>query len=187
MPAGATTWKSEPYYRKRNGARWLWCFAVSDNANAYLLIFNPDDLTWQLESVVGRLTMKRLFLHLDINSYFASVEQQANPFCGRPVAVVAQLKSYGAIIASSKKRRSWALKWDCAPRSNGVDPHCAIVEVDPPKYCSTTERLFAILAEYFEEIEPYSIDEAFVEFTGHVKTVTCRWKNRAHASTAHAR
>jgi hypothetical protein len=38
-------------YRKRNGARWLWCFAVSDAANAYLLVFNPDDLTWQLEAV----------------------------------------------------------------------------------------------------------------------------------------
>lgn len=119
------------------------------------------------------MSMNRLFLHLDVNSYFASVEQQANPFLrGRPVAVVAQLKSFGAIIASSKEAKKLGIKVGLrASDALAIDPHCAIVEVDPPKYRSTTERLFAILAEYSEEIEPYSIDEAFVEFTGHVKTI----------------
>lgn len=47
-----------------------------------------------------------------------------------------------------------------------IYPALKVVEVDPPKYHSTTEAIFRIMAEYSEDIEPYSIDEAFVDFTG---------------------
>ncbi len=38
-------------YRKRLGTRYVWCFAVSDAANAYFLVYDPDALTWTLEEV----------------------------------------------------------------------------------------------------------------------------------------
>jgi DNA polymerase-4 len=43
--------------------------------------------------------------------------------------------------------------------------------VDPPKYRSTTKRIFNILTQYSESIEPYSIDEAFLDLTGLVPSL----------------
>ncbi len=38
-------------YKRRDGARELWCFAVSDNANSYVLLYDPENLRWTLEEV----------------------------------------------------------------------------------------------------------------------------------------
>lgn len=38
-------------YRKRVGTRYVWCFAVSDAANAYFLVYDPESLMWTLEEV----------------------------------------------------------------------------------------------------------------------------------------
>ena len=38
-------------YKRRDGARELWCFAVSDNVNSYVLLYDPDNLRWTLEEV----------------------------------------------------------------------------------------------------------------------------------------
>lgn len=38
-------------YRRREGTRYVWCFAVSDAANAYFLVYDPDSLIWTLEEV----------------------------------------------------------------------------------------------------------------------------------------
>lgn len=105
-----------------------------------------------------------------MNSYFASVEQQANPFYrGKPLGVCATMTDYGCIIASSKEAKAKGIKTGCRVMdARAIDPNVILVEVDPPKYRSTTEKFFSILAEYSEDIEPYSIDEAFVNLTGFV-------------------
>ncbi|MFH0828971.1 MAG: hypothetical protein V1907_02210 [Candidatus Kerfeldbacteria bacterium] len=114
--------------------------------------------------------MQRIILHLDMNSYFASVEQQANPFYrGKPLGVCATMTRNGCIIASSKEAKKEGIKVGCRVQdARAIDPNVILVEVDPPKYRSTTEKIFSILAEYSEDIEPYSIDEAFVNLTGFV-------------------
>lgn len=38
-------------YKRRDGARDLWCFAVSDAANSYVLLYDPADMRWTLEEV----------------------------------------------------------------------------------------------------------------------------------------
>ena len=38
-------------YRKRVGKRFVWCFAVSDEANSYVLVYDPESLQWTLEEV----------------------------------------------------------------------------------------------------------------------------------------
>lgn len=38
-------------YKRREGDRNLWCFAVSDEANSYVLLYDPDQLRWTLEEV----------------------------------------------------------------------------------------------------------------------------------------
>lgn len=38
-------------YKRQKGTRWEWCFAVSDAANSYILIYDPEDLSWILEEI----------------------------------------------------------------------------------------------------------------------------------------
>ncbi len=117
--------------------------------------------------------MNRVVLHLDMNSYFASVEQQANPFLrGKPVGVCATMTKNGCIIASSKEAKAVGIKTGCRVQDAlFLYPNVALVPVDPPKYRSTTQKIFSIIAEYTEDVEHYSIDEAFLNLTGFVETL----------------
>ena len=107
-----------------------------------------------------------------MNSYFASVEQQANPFLrGKPVGVCSTMSKRGCIIASSKEAKAFGIKTGCrVNEALELNPDVILVEVDPPKYRSTTQRIFSLCAEYTEDIEAYSIDEAFLDLTGHVSS-----------------
>lgn len=106
-----------------------------------------------------------------MNSYFASVEQQANPFLrGKPVGVCAYLSPGGCIIASSAEAKAKGIKIGCRVRDALIiDPKIALIENEPAKYRSTTEKFFNILKRYTDTVEPYSIDEAFLDLTGWVK------------------
>jgi len=115
--------------------------------------------------------MNNFILHIDMNSYFASVEQQANPFYrNKPVGVCAYLSPKGCIIASSKEAKKLGIKTGCTvAEAKKLYPPVILVENEPAKYRSTTEKIFNILNDYTERIEPYSIDEAFLDLTGYIK------------------
>jgi DNA polymerase-4 len=114
----------------------------------------------------------RIILHVDMNSYFASVEQQANPFLrGRSVGVCAYLSKNGTILASSKEAKAKGVRTGMSMADAKVlDPKIVFVENEPAKYRVVTARIFAILAEYTDKFEPYSIDEAFIDLYNTVDT-----------------
>lgn len=114
--------------------------------------------------------MNRIILHIDMNSYFASVEQQANPFFrGKPVGVCAYLSPNGCIIASSIEAKKLGIKTGMRVRdAQAIYPKIILVENEPAKYRSVTEKIFSILSQYTDSMEPYSIDEAFLDLTGWV-------------------
>ena len=103
-----------------------------------------------------------------MNSYFASVEQQANPFLrGKPVGVVATMTANGCVIASSIEAKAKGIKTGCRVRdARAIDPHVILVPNDAAKYRTVTSGIMRILRSYTEEIEFYSIDEAFLDLTG---------------------
>lgn len=121
---------------------------------------------------------QRIVLHIDLNSYFASVEQQANPFLrGKPVGVCAYLPKTatgdGCIIASSIEAKKVGVTTGMRiSDARRIYPAIILVQNEPAKYRSTTERIFAILAEYSDRVEPYSIDEAFMDLTGWMPSLT---------------
>lgn len=117
------------------------------------------------------MKQKSIIMHLDMNSYFASVEQQANPFLRhKPVGVCAYLSENGTIIASSSEAKALGVKTGCKAReAKRLIPDIVLIENEPAKYRCVTERIFKILSEYSEKMEPYSIDEAFLDLTGWVK------------------
>lgn len=117
--------------------------------------------------------MPPILLHLDMNSYFASVEQQANPFLrGKPIGVVATMTPNGCIIASSKEAKAKGIKTGVRVReARAIDRNVILIPNDSAKYRTVTAGMMTILQEYTEEIELYSIDEAFLNLTGFVRTL----------------
>lgn len=107
--------------------------------------------------------LKRIIFHIDMNSYFASVEQQARPFLrGRPIGVCEHLG--GIIIAPSVEAKRLGIKlgtttWD----ARKIYPGIVLLPADPGRYRETTARFLKILRDYTDEVEQYSIDEAFLD------------------------
>jgi DNA polymerase-4 len=117
--------------------------------------------------------MPRVILHLDMNSYFASVEQQANPFLrGKPVGVVATMSPNGCIIASSIEAKAKGIKTGVRVKeARAIDPRIILIPNDAAKYRTVTSGIMRILKSYTEDIELYSIDEAFLDLTGFVRSL----------------
>jgi len=112
--------------------------------------------------------MNKIILHLDMNSYFASVEQQANPFLrGKPLGVCAYLSPNGCIIASSIEAKAVGIGTGTRVRDALKKyPRINLLENEPSKYRAVTKHILSIIADYSDRIEPYSIDETFLDLTG---------------------
>lgn len=119
---------------------------------------------------------EKVIFHIDMNSYFASCEQQANPFLrGKPIGVCEHLG--GIIIAPSIEAKKLGIKtafpvWE----AKKICPQIILLYTDPEKYRNTTMRFLKILYSYTEEIEKYSIDEAFIDMTANVRHEKDPWE-----------
>lgn len=113
--------------------------------------FNPDS-GWQM--------------HLDINSCFATIEQQANPLLrGKPVAVAAYTTGNGCILAASREAKLKGVKTGMPVRIGKELCHnLYVIAPDPEKYRYINHKLFALLSTYTPEIEVKSIDEMVMSF-----------------------
>lgn len=111
---------------------------------------------------------ERLIAHLDMNSFFASVEQQARrEFRGRPLGVCAYLGKHGCIIAPSIEAKKCGIKiGTTVAEAKRRVPNMAFVQADPTKYRNVISRVFGMLHEMTDCVEHYSIDEAFMDLTG---------------------
>ena len=118
---------------------------------------------------------QKIIFHIDMNSYFASCEQQANPHLrGKPVGVCEHLG--GIIIAPSIEAKKFGIKtampvWE----AKKLYPKIILLYTDPEKYRATTGRFLNILYSYNEAIEKYSIDEAFMDLTDNFKNEFDPW------------
>lgn len=114
----------------------------------------------------------RLIMFYDMNSYFATVEQQANPFWrGRSVGVCARLSDNGCIIASSREAKAKGIVTGTRIReARALDSGVILIECRPALYRAITGKIYALVSEYAGMVEPYSIDEAFLDLTGLVRS-----------------
>jgi DNA polymerase-4 len=109
-----------------------------------------------------------LLMHIDLNSCFAIVEQQANPLYRRkPVAVAAYDSPRGMVIASSYEAKAKGIKLGVnVAEARELDPQVIILMPDPAKY-RYAHKLFAeVLADYTDDVTPKSIDEFVIDFNG---------------------
>lgn len=107
-------------------------------------------------------------MHIDLNSCFATIEQQANRrWRGRPVAVTAYDHPNGFILAASYEAKAMGIKLGLRVKDAlALCPDIYIVETDPPKYREAHRRFRDVLLQFTSEIIPKSIDEFVCDMNG---------------------
>ena len=109
---------------------------------------------------------QRIILHLDMNSYFASVAQDSDPeLRNKPIAVMGKGKGT-FVIAASKEAKKFGVKTG----TNKYDamrmcPGIVFVAPQFDKYVEKTAIFLKIFHEFSPCVEPFSIDEAFIDIT----------------------
>ena len=109
--------------------------------------------------------MQNIVMHLDMNSFFASCEQQDNfSLRGKPVGVCEHLG--GIIIAASVEAKKWGVTtgtpvWE----ARKLYPKIILTYTHPAAYRKYNRRLVKLVSEYTDKVEVYSIDEVFLDIT----------------------
>lgn len=100
-------------------------------------------------------------LHIDLNSCFATIEQQANPLLrGKPIAVAAYSTPNGCIVAPSIEAKKLGIKVGMRVKDGkSIYPDLIVLEPDPWKYRNVHLKLRKILSAYTNDLVPKSIDE----------------------------
>lgn len=112
------------------------------------------------------MNSQRIIIHADLNSFFATAEQQANPvFRGKPVGVV-KAKGRSCIIAASVE----AKKYGVGTGSRTYDakklcPGIILVPADFAKYEYMSRKFIEICSSYSPLCEVFSLDECFIDVT----------------------
>lgn len=115
------------------------------------------------------MTPGRTILHMDMNAFFASVEQQADPALrNRPVAVIGSAKRT-VITTASYEARAFGVKTGMTVyEGRRLCPDIVFVVGKNRRYAAVSTRIMEILREFTPLVEVFSIDEAFMDVTGSI-------------------
>jgi DNA polymerase-4 len=109
----------------------------------------------------------RRILHIDMDAFYASVEQRDKPeLRGRPVAVGGDPHRRGVVAAASYEARVFGVR-SAIPMARAVRlcPHLLIVRPDFQKYRAASQKVFEIFRSVTPLVEPLSLDEAYLDVT----------------------
>jgi DNA polymerase-4 len=108
----------------------------------------------------------RTILHVDMDSFFATCEQQANPFLrGKPVGIL-KAEGRNCVIAASVEAKKYGVKtgtnvWE----AKKLCPKIFFLPADFDKYFAVTKKFLKIAKEFTPLVELFSIDELFLDVT----------------------
>lgn len=113
-------------------------------------------------------TEKSMIMHIDLNSAFATTEQQAHPHLrGKPMGVTNRLSRECVVIAASYEAKALGIKVGTRrSEALAICPQFVMLESDPPKYHSVYQKLIAIMKDYSPSVTMKSIDEGVIDFRG---------------------
>lgn len=134
----------------------------------------------------------RRIVHLDMDAFYASVEQRDDPgLRGRPLAVGGSPEGRGVVAAASYEARAFGVR-SAMPMARAVRlcPELLIVPPHFDLYKKVSEEVMAILRSCTDLVEPLSLDEAYLDVTenrwgmGYASLVAKELKRRIREETA---
>ena len=110
---------------------------------------------------------KRLVMHVDMDAFYASVEQlDHEEYRGKPV-IVAGLGKRSVVSTCSYEARKFGVRSAMTTaRAMQLCPQGIFVEGNFRRYSEVSREIFKIFDRYSPVVEPLSIDEAFLDLTG---------------------
>ena len=111
--------------------------------------------------------MRRWIMHVDMDAFFASIEQREHPeWKGKPV-IVGGLSGRGVVSTASYEARRYGVH-SAMPmsRARALCPEGIFVKPHFELYKKTSDEIHQIMLHYAAAIEPISLDEAFMDITG---------------------
>ena len=112
------------------------------------------------------MAQARAIIHLDMDAFYASVEQRDNPdLAGKPV-IVGGHRTRGVVLAASYEVRPFGVRSAMSMvEATRRAPQAIVVPPRSEAYAQASEEVFAILETVTPLIEPLSLDEAFLDVT----------------------
>ncbi|HVN72017.1 MAG TPA: DNA polymerase IV [Desulfomonilia bacterium] len=120
----------------------------------------------------------RKIIHIDMDAFYASVEQRDNPkLKGYPVIVGGEPEQRGVVAACSYEARRFGIHSAMSSaRAKRLCPHAVFLPPRFDEYEAASDAIMEIFSEYTDCVEPLSLDEAFLDVT----------VNRKHIALARA-
>ncbi|NQV12627.1 DNA polymerase IV [Candidatus Uhrbacteria bacterium] len=113
------------------------------------------------------MNTSRIIMHIDFNSYFASVEQQANPFLrGKAIGVGGKPGTRSIVATASIEAKRQGVKTAMSSsEATRLLPELQMIDGDARKYSEMTDRFMNIYKRHADVVEQFSVDEAFLDVT----------------------
>lgn len=109
-----------------------------------------------------------MIMFIDLNSAFATAEQQAHPTLrGKPMGVTNRISKECCVIAASYEAKALGIKVGMRlSDAKAIYPDFVMLETDAPKYHQVYQKLVRIMLDYSPKIKMKSIDEGVIDFHG---------------------
>ncbi len=117
----------------------------------------------------------RVIIHVDMDAFYASIEQRDNPTLkGKPVIIGSPPDRRGVVSAASYEARVFGVHSAMPSRTAGkLCPTGIFLPVRMQRYMEISEQLHLIFEQFTPVFEPISLDEAFLDVTG----IMHKWKD----------